>query len=308
MKILVTGANGDIAESIGRILRQRYSTETVDGADCNGTLPAACLFDNVHLLPAASSPEYVSAFHDLASSYDLTIPIPEAELLVLASQPNEWRRSLRLIMNEPSVISTFCDKLETSTWLRQCGDVCVETMSLADVTAGHLPVVVKPRFGWGSRGVQIVRSSKHLDLIRSEERGDWIAQTFLDAPEQEYTCAVIKDDAVVNTVTMLRSLQGGLTKQATVVWDNRIQQLLDAIADKLPTRAFINVQLRVFLGRPRVFEINPRFSSTAMMRHLVGFSDVIWAVDTFQGRSMKPAKARIGPTIIRLSREVVIDK
>lgn len=107
---------------------------------------------------------------------------------------------------------------------------------------------------------------------------------------------------------MLRSLQGGLTKKATIVSDDDIQRLLTLIAEKLPARAFINVQLRVFLGRPKVFEINPRFSSTVMMRHLVGFSDVIWAVETFQGNLMRPAKVRIGPTIIRLSREVVIDQ
>ena len=41
----------------------------------------------------------------------------------------------------------------------------------------------------------------------------------------------------------------------------------------------INIQLRLTKNGPRVFEINPRFSSTALMRHRIGFSDVLWAID-----------------------------
>ena len=44
-----------------------------------------------------------------------------------------------------------------------------------------------------------------------------------------------------------------------------------------------------------------------MMRHLVGFQDVIWILDALAGRAMTSAKARAGATIIRLSREIVVD-
>jgi carbamoyl-phosphate synthase large subunit len=33
-----------------------------------------------------------------------------------------------------------------------------------------------------------------------------------------------------------------------------------------------------------VFEINPRFSSTVLMRHRLGFSDVLWAIDEAEGK------------------------
>ena len=307
MRILVTGANGDIAEAIGRILKASFPQAIVDGADCQGTLPARLLFDHVHPLPSARSPEFIDAFRALASGYDRVIPVPEPELVVLAAQNEAWRSALPLVMNAPWVIATFCDKLETARWLEKRGGFSARTVRLQDVTIGDLPIVAKPRAGWGSKGVEIVRSSERLAVLRAEAAGEWIAQEFLDAPDEEYTCAIAKDGTVVNTVTMRRSLQGGLTKQATIVEDAAIDRMLRTIADDLPDRAFINVQLRSFAGRPQVFEINPRFSSTVMMRHLAGFQDLVWILNALDGQPMKPAKARSGVTIVRLSREIVVD-
>lgn len=308
MRILVTGANGDIAEAIGRILKAKFPQAVVDGADCQGTLPARLLFDHVRYLPPAHAPEFLDAIHSLAMKYDRVIPVPEPELVALAAQDDGWRFGLPLVMNVPWVVATFCDKLETARWLEKRGDISARTMRLPDVTSGDLPIVAKPRVGWGSRGVEVVRTPERLAALGAEATDEWIAQEFLDAPSEEYTCAIAKDVSVVNTVTMLRSLRGGLTKKATIVENAAIEHMLRTIADDLPDHAFINVQLRLFHGQPRVFEINPRFSSTVMMRHLAGFQDVVWILNALDGQPMRPARARSGTTIVRLSREVLVDE
>ncbi len=308
VRILVTGANGDIAEAIGRILKTSFPQAAVDGADSQGTFPGSLLFQSVHALPAARAPDFLDSFRSLASHYDRVIPVPEAELLALARQDDAWRAAVPLVMNAPWVISTFCDKLETARWLDQHGGFSARTARLQDIGVGDLPVVAKPRAGWGSRGVEIVRTPERLAAVRAEATGDWIAQELLDDPQAEYTCAIARDGAVTNTITMRRTMQGGLTKQATIVEDPAIDRMLRSIADSLPDRAFINVQLRVFRGEPRIFEINPRFSSTVMMRHLAGFEDVLWILNALDGQPMPPAKARPGATIIRMSREIVVDE
>lgn len=307
MRILVTGANGDIAEAIGRILKTSFPQAVVDGADCQGAFPGSLLFDSMHPLPAVSSPEFLESFRSLASCYDRVIPVPEPELVALAGQEDAWRAPLPLVMNAPWVISTFCDKLQTARWLEQHGAYGARTMRLQDVGVDDLPIVAKPRTGWGSNGVEIVRSPERLAAVWAEASGDWIAQEFLDAPQQEHTCAIAKDGGVVNIVTMRRTMQGGLTKQATIVEDSKIGRMLRTIADNLPDRAFINVQLRLFRGAPRIFEINPRFSSTVMMRHLAGFRDLVWILNALDGQPMQPAIARPGTVIVRMSREIVVE-
>jgi len=49
----------------------------------------------------------------------------------------------------------------------------------------------------------------------------------------------------------------------------------------------MNVQLRLTEQGPRVFEINPRFSSTVLMRHRIGFSDVLWSIQEAEGDQIK---------------------
>lgn len=306
MRLLVTGANGDIAEGIGRILKEVYPDHTIDGADCHGTMPGALLFDHMYLLPIASSPSYASAFHDLARLYDRVIPMPEPELVAIATQPDAWRSSLPLVINAPWVITTFCDKLETARWLARCGDACARTIRLDEVTAADLPVVAKPRAGWGSRGVEVIRTAERLAALRAEATGEWIAQEFLDAAGEEHTCAIVRAGGAINTIAMRRTMQGGLTRQATVVDNPAIDRLLHAIGAALPELAFINVQLRVADGVPRVFEINPRLSSTVMMRHLMGFRDVPWILDAMAGKPLPPVKIAAGSSVIRMSREVLL--
>lgn len=308
MRILVTGANGDIAEAVGRILKITFAQAVIDGADCQGTFPGDLLFDHMHHLPPVGAPDFLDSFRSLAAGYDGVIPMPEPELVALARQDDAWRAGLPLIMNAPWVISTFCDKLETSRWLDKHGGFGARTIFLRDVTERDLPIVAKPRTGWGSKGVEIVRTPERLAAVRAEANGEWIAQELLDAPQQEYTCAIVKDGAVVNTVIMRRTMQGGFTKQATVVEDVSIERMLHTIAETLPDRTFINVQLRVFRGESRIFEINPRFSSTVMMRHLAGFQDVVWILNALAGQPMQPAKARPGTIVIRMSREVIVER
>ena len=58
------------------------------------------------------------------------------------------------------------------------------------------------------------------------------------------------------------------------------------IAEGLDLRGSMNIQLRLTDKGPRVFEINPRFSSTVLMRHRIGFSDVLWALEEAEGKSV----------------------
>ena len=55
------------------------------------------------------------------------------------------------------------------------------------------------------------------------------------------------------------------------------------LAVKLNLIGSINLQLRITKNLPKVFEINPRFSSTILYRHLFGFEDLIWSIEDALG-------------------------
>jgi carbamoyl-phosphate synthase large subunit len=70
----------------------------------------------------------------------------------------------------------------------------------------------------------------------------------------------------------------------------------------------MNVQLRLTAAGPRVFEINPRFSSTALMRHRIGFSDVLWSLDEAAGRPVEFPAVAADTIVVRTQGAAVIPR
>jgi carbamoylphosphate synthase large subunit len=51
------------------------------------------------------------------------------------------------------------------------------------------------------------------------------------------------------------------------------------IAEALDVHGSINVQSKLSAHGPMIFDINPRFSSTVLLRHQIGFHDVVWSIE-----------------------------
>ena len=48
-----------------------------------------------------------------------------------------------------------------------------------------------------------------------------------------------------------------------------------------------------------IFEINPRFSSTVLMRNYLGFTDLVWSIEEKFGLKLTKSKNSIDKTIGR---------
>jgi len=305
MRILVTGANGDIADAAGRILVATYPDAVVHGADAGGKWPGALYFSKVHRVPFAADPAYSTALVRLASEYDLIIPTSDAELARLAVDPGP-AIDLPLLMIRRDLAAIFTDKLETAHWLAQIGLDPPATRMLRDASAGDLPLLIKPRRGAGAKGHEIVRTAARLAVAKTEHPDDTVAQELIEVPDQEYTCALFAHAGEVRALALRRWLVDGRTDRAEVADVPAITRLLGVIAAAARLEGCINVQLRLAEQGPRVFEINPRISSTVMMRHLLGFSDLVWWVEARSGGLPPFVAPKSGSMVFRLSREMVV--
>jgi len=193
-----------------------------------------------------------------------------------------------------------------------CGRVppCLapHTVGLAEATADLLPLFVKPDRGWGSKGLEAVMTPERLTAIQKERKEGAVAQSLLETEGAEFTCAVIRLNGETRSLTMRRDLVGGVSGRITVEHHPKIDHTLHAIADACDLVGVLNVQLCYTGKHPMVFEINPRFSSTVMMRHRVGFSDLRWLIDAVGGGLLPPFTPPVGRSVYRLSREVVRDQ
>ena len=84
-KILVTGANGDIGEAVGRILIESFPNVEISGADCSGILPGSYIFKNIISAPPALNTDYEEAVNEWVKNYDLIIPTTEPEIKKISS-------------------------------------------------------------------------------------------------------------------------------------------------------------------------------------------------------------------------------
>jgi len=305
---LVTGANGDIANAIGRALRSGFPGAKVSGVDLGDRWPGRCVFSEMHTLPHADDPAYVDVLQKLAVETDVTciIPCTEPELNKLVS---EWDRAREfpLLINQPEVIRIGLDKLRTNRWLSSLGLKTPVTSLLEDALDKDLPLFVKPRIGSGSRNLEIVRSVNHLAVCKEEKyEAGMVAQELLEPNLGEYTCAIFKHNDNVRTLIMRRWLSGGLTSRLIVKSIPAIEETLFTIAEGLPGTAVINVQLRLTANGPKVFEINPRLSSTVMMRHKIGFTDLVWWVGAINGENPPPFTPPNEYRVYRTYDEVVV--
>jgi carbamoyl-phosphate synthase large subunit len=135
-----------------------------------------------------------------------------------------------------------------------------------------------------------------------------VFQEILEPADREITCAVYrKRDGEVLSLLMLRRLTGGCTGWARIIEDEQTSQMCAHIAIGLNLRGSMNVQLRLTDQGPRVFEINPRFSSTVLMRHRMGFSDVLWAMEESEGNVVRYPEIERNKIMVRVQEAAIFD-
>ena len=108
---------------------------------------------------------------------------------------------------------------------------------------------------------------------------------------------------------MKRKLKDGITYYFEIVKSKKISKVLYQLAKLIELDGCINVQLKFFRGEPKIFEINPRLSSTIFMRHEIGFKDLIMWINDKIGLNLNLKKLSIKSTrVYRLSNLGILKK
>lgn len=307
-KILITGIGGDIAQSVAAIIRENRPNYGLVGVDIHQQHGGGLCVDTLSTLPLANDPGYLDALQEIIvkESIDMVIPMTEPELAVLG-ECIEGLSDPKWIFSGKEVITICIDKLATARALEKMGVPVPWTMPVSVAMPPVYPCILKNRLGSGSRAVFIVKDAEEAEYL-TQRYPDAIFQELLGAIDQEVTCAVYRtQDGRVATLQMLRRLVGGFTGWAKVIDDKATAAMCETIAHGLDLRGSMNVQLRLTDKGPRVFEINPRFSSTTLMRHRLGFSDVLWALDEAEGTPVIFPSIDEGRIMVRIQGAAVMN-
>jgi carbamoyl-phosphate synthase large subunit len=284
LNILVTGCGGDIGQSLGKILLKSKYTKKLFGIDISDRNAAQFIYPNFSLGLRYTDPEYLNQLKSFIkkNSIDIIIPIAEPELRYFAVQNILGKiGNAKMITASPLSLKIGFDKYKTAQFLKSEGLPFPKT-SLAEDPEKELsfPFILKSKTGSGSKDIYKINNMNEFLFYTKTGSEAYVIQEFIDDKNGEFTCGLFRSkDGKIRSIIFKRELHGGYTGFGEVVENKSITLLLEQLAEKINLIGSINVQLRLQENTPKIFEINPRFSSTVLYRHLLGFEDLIWSIE-----------------------------
>lgn len=194
----------------------------------------------------------------------------------------EAKTGTKVFTNFPETMNTCNDKWLTVNFLKEHGFYFPLTIRYPEdqdhlgefIKEVQFPIVIKPRRGAGSQGLYIVNQYEEL-LSLLENKNDIILQQYLPDDCGEFTTGICTgtNGRILSGITLKRYLQEGMTMSADADDFTEITDYCKKVAQVLKPYGPCNFQLRLLSGKPYIFEINPRFSSSTGMRSLLGVNE-----------------------------------
>lgn len=188
-----------------------------------------------------------------------------------------------VVVSSEEVIKIADDKYMTAQFLKIKNLFYPLSFTEDEYEKGILdfPLIIKPRIGFRSVGVNIIKSQEQFDKIINTI-SEPVVQEFVGTMETEYTCGIIcLDNQLKASIVLARTLKEGNT--FTADYDPEapkiIYEYLENVTKALKPFGVLNFQLRLDKdGIPKIFEINARHSGTTYMRALFGYNEVEYII------------------------------
>jgi carbamoyl-phosphate synthase large subunit len=193
------------------------------------------------------------------------------------------------LLNTPGLIALCKDKWSAYLRLKEAGVACaIETSLEGDFAALEsrfgLPFLLKPRQGFGSKGIVQV-PSEAVFLEHREAMGPVLmAQPIVGNDEEEFTISAFCDGlgASFACMALRRKLsRDGFTDKAEVADPGEFTPAIDELCRLFHPLGPTNFQFRRCPDGPKLLEINPRISSATSIRTAFGYNESRMALDFF---------------------------
>ena len=185
-------------------------------------------------------------------------------------------KGIKIFLPSKVFVQNMLDKFESMKILENLKLPVPHTLKLEKSNKTNIfPVILKPRWGRGSRGIQIVNELKELELykeIKKLNNEKYIFQFF--ASGQEYTIQIINHEDYKKTlvVPLKVLLKKGVTLTAEIDFDENVMDVCKKVAKQFKEKNIFNIQL-IKCNKDNlihIFEINPRFSTTTCILPSLG--------------------------------------
>ena len=334
MNVLLTCA-GRRSYEIGAFREAVEGHGLVFACDADPSAPALRTADRSFIVPRIEAAGYVDTLIDLCRQNEVGLLIPafEPELPLLASRRREFEAvGTTVLVSSEEVVATCYDKVASATFLAGCGVRSPRTyLSLESAAValddGELafPLMVKPRFGVSSIGIQRADDAEELAFAvrqcRKQIEATFLAESSATDPGAsvliqealhgaEYGLDIVNDlDGRYACTFVKRKLRmrAGQTDRATTVADPRLEALGEVIGRGLAHRGVLDCDVFADGDSITVIDLNPRFGGGYPFSHLAGANLPAALIAWADGKEPDPSWLRVAPdvTIARYDQFVV---
>jgi nucleoside-diphosphate-sugar epimerase/carbamoylphosphate synthase large subunit len=260
--------------------------------------------DTYDYTPTIYANEYIEALINKYHQHniDLIIPGLDDDVLILAKNKDKLvKAGVKTLIADEEFIVICRDKERMSVELNKVVDVFVKAYNKSTLEQAidsglvKLPVISKPRCGFASKGIEIIRSKNDLCRIADDHIIQEMAIPAKNDHNFNYYMEQIANNHIPQvseiSIQVVVGLEGNLMGRMAsynklkhgvpieilpfenkVVWEV-VDKLMPTFL-KLGLRGPLNIQGRMTENGLKLFEMNPRFTGITGLRALMGFNEV----------------------------------
>ncbi|MBR5118183.1 MAG: ATP-grasp domain-containing protein [Muribaculaceae bacterium] len=255
------------------------------GGDMQLTAPALSVADIAVELPAVYADDYVDILLEVCKQYNvrLLISLNDLELPILANQKHRFMEiGTIVVVSSPEVVEICFDKVKTAEFIEKLGLKAPKTfVNLDDAMESirrkelQFPLILKPRWGSGSIGIEIVYDKDELlmvyklllhkvkkSILATASQGNEYIMIQQLIKGNEFGLDVMNDlngNHVAVSVKQKLAMRAGETDKAITINNPAIREIGAKIGNALKHIGNLDCDVLEEDGEYYVLELNPRF-------------------------------------------------
>lgn len=270
----------------------------VFATDMQASAPGMVDADQSFVVPSVYDKNYIGVLVELIKEHRINavISLNDLELPILAKHKSQIEATgAKLVVSDSKVIDIAFDKLKTNHFIKKIGLIhpltytnMAEAKKAITTKTLQFPLVVKPRWGSASIGLDFPEDLEELELVFQLQKKR-LSRSMLSTASQsdienailiqekiegeEYGLDILNDFEGNYVGTFVRkklNMRAGETDKAMTIIDEKFNAIGQLISENL--KHIGNLDCDIFMNEHQLYvlELNPRFGGGYPFSHLAG--------------------------------------
>ena len=267
LRVLITGGGGAGSEMLWKLWKDKYNLFFAD--EVISKIHPSIPYSRRIVVPKGSEPDFIDRVFLVVREFSIDVIISQVdeELLAIASNLDSLAPTISLTP-QATFVELFLDKYASGLSLSANRIQEPETRLLGPTTLfENVPLLIKPRFGRGSRNIFKVNNVNEFDSLRaylSTFQDEFVCQNMIEGKEFSVQMLATMSGALRSIVPVLINSKIGSTTSGRICNNELIIGICEEFHSKYSPKGTYNIQLMLESASktPHIFEVNPRVSTT----------------------------------------------